>query len=439
MKVGFAVITMQWTSLDIWIVVIASLCGCACALLGNYLVLRRLSMMGDAISHAILPGLAGAFLLTGSRASLPMFIGAAVVGVLTALLTEWVRRFGKVDEGASMGVVFTALFALGLIMIRRAADKVDLDADCVLYGALELVVLDTVGLGGVMIPRPVLTLGVVLLINAVFVGLFFKELRISAFDPELATTLGINASIMHYLLMTLVAITAVASFEVIGNILVVAMLIVPSAAAYLLTDKLRNMVLISLVIAVASAVLGHIAAMTIPTWFGYTDTRTAGAMAATTGVIFIGALLFAPRQGIASRLVHRTLLSLRIAQEDVLGNLYRQEERPDEAIDYRDGVHGPVWLRRLAVLRLAGARLIDRSGDHLALTDRGRATAAELLRSHRLWESFLADRMAIRPDHTHGTAERLEHITDRAMRRRLREDTLAPDTDPQGRPIPPEQ
>lgn len=429
---------MTWTAFDIWLVVIASLCGCACALVGNFLVLRRLSMMGDAISHAVLPGLAAAFLLTNSRASLPMFVGAAVVGVLTALFTEWIRRFGKVDEGASMGVVFTTLFALGLIMIRRAADKVDLDADCVLYGALELAVPDTIVVGGVMIPRPVLTLGIVLLINAAFVVLFFKELRISSFDPELATTLGINASVMHYLLMTLVAITAVASFEVIGNILVVAMLIVPGAAAYLLTDKLRNMILVSLVIAVASAVLGHLAATTIPGWFGYPDTITAGAMAATSGVIFVAALLFAPRQGMISRLAHRTLLTLRIVQEDVLGNLYRQEERPEDGITYRDGVHGPGWMVGLAVSRLAKAKLVERSGNRMNLTDRGRATATELLRSHRLWESFLADRMAVRPDHTHSTAERLEHITDRAMRRRLGEDTLGPEVDPQGRPIPPE-
>lgn len=430
---------MSWTLLDTWIVVIASLCGCACALVGNYLVLRRLSMMGDAISHAVLPGLAGAFLLTGSRASLPMFIGAAVVGVLTALLTEWVRRFGKVDEGASMGVVFTALFALGLIMIRRAADHVDLDADCVLYGALEWAAVDTIWLGGMVIPRPVLTLGIVLLINAAFVVFFFKELRISAFDPELATTLGFHAGVMHYLLMTLVAITAVASFEVIGNILVVAMLIVPGATAYLLTDRLRNMVLLSLVIAVASAVLGHVAAMTIPTWFGYPDTRTAGTMAAVSGVIFMGALLFAPRQGMISRLVHHTLLSLRIAQEDVLGNLYRQEERPGEVIAYDDQVHGVWWVVKLALWRLLKTGQVERTDDRLALTKSGRATAAELLRSHRLWESFLADRMSIRPDHTHSTAEQLEHITDLEMQRRLEQDTRGPQTDPHGRPIPPEQ
>src|SRR5690606_31556631 len=128
---------MLWTSFDTWIVVLGALSAMACAVLGNFLVLRRMSMMGDAISHAVLPGLAGAYLISASRASVPMFIGAVVVGILTAWLTQLLNRTGKVDEGASMGVVFTALFAIGLIMIRRAADAVDLDPNCVLYGDLN--------------------------------------------------------------------------------------------------------------------------------------------------------------------------------------------------------------------------------------------------------------------------------------------------------------
>ena len=131
--------TFSWNwHLDGWIVVAGMLCAMSCALLGNFLVLRRMSMMGDAISHAVLPGLAVAFLITGTRDSLPMFIGAAVVGVLTAVFTQWVNRFGKVEESASMGVVFTALFAIGLILIVRAADSVDLDPGCVLYGTISI-------------------------------------------------------------------------------------------------------------------------------------------------------------------------------------------------------------------------------------------------------------------------------------------------------------
>ncbi len=303
----------DWSwALDGWIIAAGALCAVASALLGPFLVLRKMSMMGDAISHAVLPGLAVAFLITGSRASLPMFVGAAIVGLLTALFTEWIRSFGKVDEGASMGVVFTGLFALGLVLVVQAADKVDLDPGCVLYGAIELTPLDTVKVGAWDIPRVVLTLGSVALLNLVCVLLFYKELKISSFDPALATTLGISARFMHYLLMTLVAVTAVASFEAVGNILVVAMLIVPAAAAYMLTDRLSVMLGLSVVFGIASAVLGHVGAISVPAIFGYESTTTAGMMALAAGLLFALAALFGPRHGILSKLLHRRRLSAEI-------------------------------------------------------------------------------------------------------------------------------
>ncbi|MBL4699967.1 MAG: metal ABC transporter permease, partial [Phycisphaeraceae bacterium] len=219
---------------DFWIIVAALLSALSCALLGNFLVLRRMSMMGDAISHAVLPGLAAAFLITGSRDSFTMFIGAAIVGVLTAVLTEWIHSLGKVEHSASMGVVFTSLFALGLVLIVQAADHVDLDAQCVLYGAIELIP----SFDPFEIPQAVITLSLVFGIVLTFVLVFYKELKITAFDPQLATTLGINATFMHYLLMSLIAMTTVACFESVGSILVIAMLIVPAASAFLLTERL---------------------------------------------------------------------------------------------------------------------------------------------------------------------------------------------------------
>jgi manganese/zinc/iron transport system permease protein len=293
---------------DGWIIVAGILCAATCALLGPFLVLRKMSMMGDAISHAVLPGLAVAFFVTESRASLPMFIGAAMVGILTAVFTEWVRGFGKVDEGASMGVVFTALFAAGLVMVVQAADKVDLDQGCVLYGAIELTPLDTVKVWGWDIPRVVLTLGGVLVLNTVCVVLFFKELKLSAFDPALATTLGINAKAMHYLLMSLVAVTTVAAFESVGNILVVAMLVVPAATAYMLTDRLATMIFLSLAIGAGAAVLGHLGATVVPAAFGYPSTMTSGMIAVMSGLLFAIAAIAGPRHGILARLGNRKVL-----------------------------------------------------------------------------------------------------------------------------------
>jgi manganese/zinc/iron transport system permease protein len=141
---------MSWTTLDTWIVVAGALTAASCALLGCFLLVRRMSMMGDAISHSVLPGLAAAFLITGSRDSLPMLAGAVIVGLLTAGLTQGLSRFGDVEESAAMGVVFTSFFALGLVLIVRAADTVDLDPGCVLYGAIELSPLDTVSSRGLV-------------------------------------------------------------------------------------------------------------------------------------------------------------------------------------------------------------------------------------------------------------------------------------------------
>jgi manganese/zinc/iron transport system permease protein len=293
---------MSWYALDTWIVVTGMLCAGACALPGCFLVLRRMSMMGDAISHAVLPGLALGFLLTGSRASLPMFVGAAVVGVLTAVFTQWISTFGKVDRGASMGIVFTTLFALGLVLIVQAADHVDLDPGCVLYGAIELTPLDILfSLAGVGIPRAAAVLGGVFLLNIVLVIALFKELNISSFDPDLATTLGIRSSIMHYILMAMVAVTTVASFEAVGSIIVIAMLIVPAVTAYLLTDRLAIMLPLSVLIGAVSAFLGHVGALTVPRLFGFENTVTSGMIACAAGLLFVMAWLLSPRYGLIQR------------------------------------------------------------------------------------------------------------------------------------------
>ncbi|HEX5103373.1 MAG TPA: metal ABC transporter permease, partial [Pirellulaceae bacterium] len=383
----------KWNwALDGWIVLAGCLCAVAAALLGNFLVLRRMSMLGDAISHAVLPGLAAAFFLTHSRSSLPMFLGAVVVGVLTAFFTEWIRRIGKVDEGASMGVVFTSLFALGLVLIVQTADKVDLDAGCVLYGAIEVTPLDTVSIAGREIPRAVLTLGIVAAINALFVLAFYKELKISSFDPELATTTGFPAGRMHYLLMILVAVTAVASFESVGNILVVAMFIVPPAAAYMLTDRLPRMIVLSVILAVSSAVLGHLGAITVPMWFGYRSTTTAGMMAVAAGLLFAAAVVFGPKHGILVKLIRRRMLAASILVEDIIALLYRIEERGGQTRaspqSLREMLLADRLSLRIALTWLRLRREIAVADDAYRLTPSGRDRARGLVRSHRLWEQY---------------------------------------------------
>lgn len=434
--------TWNW-ELDGWIVAAGILCSVASALLGNFLVLRRMSMLGDAISHAVLPGLAAAFFLSDNRSSWPMFLGAVVVGVLTAFFTEWIRGVGKVDEGASMGVVFTSLFALGLVMIVQAADHVDLDPGCVLYGAIELTPLDKVAVLGIDIPRAVLTLGAVTLINAIFVGLFYKELKISSFDPALATTSGFSATLMHYLLMILVAVTAVASFESVGNILVVAMFVVPAAAAYMLSDRLHVMIGLSICLATGSAILGHLSAITVPGWFGYQSTNTAGMMAVAVGLVFLICVALGPTQGILVRVVRRQLLSNHILADDIVALLYRREEKQ---IDVEPSLAGISAALLVSGLKLRGVlqwllwnRQIVSAGYQFELSHSGRERARSLVRSHRLWEQYLVTQAGVEVDRIHDKAERFEHFTNPRIRAQLDEETGSAQVDPHGRPIPEEQ
>ena len=428
---------------DGWVVLAGMLCAIAASLPGNFLLLRRMSLLGDAISHAILPGLAVAFFLSESRSSWPMFLGAVVVGILTAFFTEWIRNFGDVDEGASMGVVFTTLFAIGLVLIVQAADHVDLDPGCVLYGAIESTPYDVIRVAGAEIPRVVVVLGVVTIVNLVFVLLFYKELKLSAFDPALSTSVGFNARFMHYLLMVIVAVTAVASFESVGNILVVAMFVVPPATAYLLTERLSMMIFLSAVIAMLSAQLGHLSAVIVPHAFGFRSTSTSGMMALCAGLLFFVVSLVSPRNGVIVRIARRQKLALRILSEDLLALLYRMDERSPgctvSAAKLSAVLLTRPWLASWLMRRHVRTGHLIQAESGYQLTDVGRRLGAVLVRSHRLWEQYLVAEGGVAMDRIHGQAEKLEHFTNRELRDRLDEVTAAPSTDPHGSRIPSER
>lgn len=434
--------TWLWQT-DGWVVLVGVLSACSCALVGNFLVLRKMSLMGDAISHAVLPGLAIAFLITHSRASAPMLIGAIAVGLLTALLTQVVTRYGRVEEGASMGVIFTILFAFGLILIEQSARHVDLDAGCVLYGNMDTIGLEV--LDG-SVPTSAITLSIVLAANLLFVGLFYKELKIAAFDPALATTLGINANVMHYALMAMVAVTAVANFEAVGSVLVIAMLIVPPVTAHLLTDRLAVMVPLSVLLAAAAAVASRVLVVYAPSLTGLDVTpNTAAMMASLSGALLLVAVIASPQVGLVSRWRQQALLALQIAQEDMLGLLYRAQEGPEAAAMSREtllAATGRGWRPRLALARLrrqGAIEFVGREGGpatHLRLTPRGVAAAAVLVRSHRLWESYLDRHFDLPLDHLHMPAERVEHFISPELSSRLETHLSDAQHDPHGRAIP---
>lgn len=288
---------------DVWTAATGAVCCVACAIVGCFLVLRRMSLLGDAISHAILPGLAIAFMLTHTREPAGMLAGALVVGVLTAVLSTGLSRWGRVPEDASMGVVFTSLFALGVILITLVARDVDLDPGCVLYGLIEFVPFETVRVFGADMPRAFVWLAIVLMVNGALIATFFKELRIVCFDPQLASTMGLSAAVVHYGLMTCVAGTAVASFEAVGSILVVAMLVAPGATAHLLTDRLSSMIWLSAAIGCVSALAGY--AMGV--WL---NTSVAGMIASVSLAIFALAAIASPRYGVLARWIRRPAAGL---------------------------------------------------------------------------------------------------------------------------------
>jgi len=293
---------------SLWVMLIGSLVGASCALVGCFLILRRLSMLGDAISHAVLPGIVIAFLLTGSRNIFPMLIGAGALGLLTAFLTDSLHRYGKLQSDASIGVTFTWLFAGGVILISRFAGQVDLDTDCVLYGEIIFAPLDTLIIGDNEYgPRAVWMLGGVTIANLLFVLLGYKQLKVCAFDPELAASLGIKVALWHYLLMGFVSMTTVGAFESVGAILVVAMLVVPPNIAYLLTDRLGLMIGLAVLFGVLSAVLGY--------WIAYLlDASVAGAMATVSGIMFILVAFGSPSHGFVARQLAQRRAALSMAE-----------------------------------------------------------------------------------------------------------------------------
>ncbi|MEC9373140.1 MAG: metal ABC transporter permease [Planctomycetota bacterium] len=429
----------EFVSLDLLPLAAGILAALTCGLLGNFLILRRLSLMGDAISHSVLPGLVIAFLVTQMRTPLPMFVGAAIAGVATVVLVELIRRLGRVEPGAAMGVSFSVLFALGVLLIEQAAARhVDLDADCVLYGQLELLFwlppqqwsdfLSASTLS--MVPRQVTTLVVMAVLAVVFVALFFKELRISAFDPELSTSQGIHAGVMHYMLMVFVAAATVASFEAVGSILVIAMLICPGATARLLTDRLLPQVVVSCVIAIGAGAIGYWAAIQVPELIGLNSAvNAAGSIALVAGGLLIGAVILSPAHGVLARVIRRRRLAESVRIDDLLATLFRGEESGRDAAAV-GALRQDIGAERLRhAIRGAERKALVLCDDAACrLTEAGRLRAKEIVRRHRLWESYLVDEAGVRPDHVHETAERLEHLGVRPVG--------GGETDPHGRPIP---
>lgn len=443
-----------WNFLHTWIVVTGILAAMACSLPGLWLVLRRQSLMGDALSHTALPGLVISLMtVTAARAAgwiaedrvdlvtqFALILGAILMGVLTAALTEWLQNLAHVDGNTALGVVFTGLFAVGLVMVRVWADDAHIDAECVLFGNLEAVVWDT--FGNTDIPKAAVLTGSMLLLNLILTLLFFKELRLASFDAELATTQGINARVMHYSHMALTAATVTAAFQCVGSILVIALLVVPAVTAMQLSTRLRHVLIATLVIATASAVLGHVMAITLPPmigsrlgWAEVRDANSSGMICMAAGLLFLLAAVLGPR-GYLREWLGRLKLAWQIAEEDLLGQLYRTEE---VAASEAPAVARPVstgWVGRLLLKRLTWSGLATSTAGKYQLTPSGQIHARDVVRRHRLWETYMLKHFALPEDHLHESAHRVEHYLDPSLEQALKTELDTPATDPHGKQIP---
>jgi manganese/zinc/iron transport system permease protein len=410
----------------LWIIVVGSVCNVACALLGCFLVLRRMSLLGDAISHGVLPGIAVGFLVMGQITGPGIVIGAMIFGVLTALLTQTLHGYAKTPEDSSMGIVFTSLFAVGVILISRNASGVDLDFQCVLEGLIEGIPLNKESWLGVEVPRALPTMLLSLALTLAFIAVLWKELKIVSFDPALATAMGMRTNLVHYMLMALVAAVTVSSFEAVGSILVVAMLIVPAACGHLLSDRLAGVLIWAAAAGVLSAILGCLLAPE--------DAKISGMMAVSAGGLFLLTALFAPRHGILARLIRNARLALRIVREDILATLYRREE--GTALTPA-AVVPPSFTNRLALALLRFKGHVASADGTIILTGAGRERARSLVRAHRLWEAYLDRNFELPPDHLHAPATQMEHFLGPALQSELDAELRRPGTDPHGRVIPP--
>ncbi|MBU6276948.1 MAG: metal ABC transporter permease [Planctomycetes bacterium] len=412
-------------SFHLWNIATAMAVAAPCALVGTLLVARRLSLLGDAIAHAVLPGIVIAVLAGGRPGGWLTMIGAVAAAIVTAsIATAVASNSVGVGEDAATGVGFTTMFALGVILVSVAASRVDLDTACVLYGELELSAFDTVPVAGLEIPRGFITGCLLFAGVGLALCLSWKEQVLAAFDPAAARALGLPVAGLSVALLVGTALTTVAGFDAVGGVLVVTMLVAPAAAAELLVSRLHHVAAVAVAIGMAAGAIGYLAAWRL-------DTGAAGMIAVVLGAVYAVAALVAPEHGILARALGAVALRWRVAREDFLAAAWRAAEGGTATVP-RGWAAWPVarWL--------AAEGAVGWTPTGWRLTPTGRARAETIVRSHRLWEAWLGRNVDLPLDHLHPPAEWVEHHIGSAVRAILAAEVGDSVADPHGRSIPPE-
>ena len=399
--------------------VASSMVGLMCGVLGCFIVLRNMSLVGDALAHAILPGVVVAYILV-SYSTLAFFSGAVVAGLLTAVGITWIQQRVRTKNDAAVGIVFTSMFSLGVILISRISrqDGVHLDLKDFLFG-YALGVSDT----------DLLLTALVMAYVLLSVAIFYRYLFASTFQEVVAQTMGVPVRLLHYFLMLLLSFAVVASLQTVGVILVVAMLITPAATALLLSQRLNRVLFIAGLIGMLSAIVG----MAVAVWL---NTPPGPAMALVATGFYLTTVVFAPRRGLVAKRYYRRRRTRLTEREDILKRVFRQNqgEGTADAVAIRTELDltPAAWGRQLRHLR--GKGLMEPK--QLRLTNAGKLLALRMVRAHRLWETYLNQEVGLTPEQIHDEAERLEHLLTPEMIDRVDEELGYPETDPHGSLIP---
>ncbi|MEM6343360.1 MAG: iron chelate uptake ABC transporter family permease subunit [Bacteroidota bacterium] len=398
----------------------SAMVGVMCGILGCFIVLRNMSLIGDALSHAILPGVVVGFMVAGYSV-LGFFTGSVIAGLIAAVLMTWIQRNVRTQEDAAIGIVFTSMFALGVMGISWVTrqEGVHLDLKDFLFGNIL----------GIADQDVILTL-MVMIFTIVCVIAYYRYFFITTFESVVAETLGISVSTMHYFLMLLLSFAVVASLQSVGVILVVAMLVTPASTAYLLTHKLKLMLVIAGAVGLLSTTIGLLLAIIF-------ETTPGPAMTVTSTFFYLMAVFFSPQRGLLSRSVKRRQKRINILREDILKQALRLHEKGELTLkNLQARLREEHGIIKPQLNRLVQKGLIKQNRNQLVLTDEGIRIGYNLIRAHRLWETYLVQEFGLSEDQIHEDAEKYEHILPEALVDEVALHLGNPRLDPHGSPIP---
>lgn len=404
--------------------IVCAVMGATLGIIGCFVVLRRMALIGDALSHAVLPGVVIAFMvvnvmvgsLEGAAGVWGLFGGALLAGLLTAGFISLVARHSRMKEDAAIGIVFTAMFAIGVILISNLPRGTHFDLKCFLFG--DPLAIRSEDLVTALIVSPLVWLSVLV---------FYRPLKFVSFDPQMAAAVGMPVRFVHYLLMGLLSAAVVAALRSVGVIMSVAMLITPAAFAYQLTNRLCVMLLLSALAGCVSAVLGMFLAFAF-------DTPPGPAMVVVATLLFAATMALAPEYGLIAKAAHRARVRRHILEEDLLKALAGLGAAATSGrIRELMGRRANTRAVRSGLERLIRRAFVRKEGETFALTDAGQRQANMMIRSHRLWETYLTEHH-LPEEEVHARAERLEHAHD--LVDDVDRELGHPKTDPHGQPIP---